>query len=115
MNIIRVSAKSRPSAVAGAIAGMVREHQRAEVQSIGAAAVNQAIKALILATGYLKMDGIQVHFVPEFAEVTIENNSRTAIKLVVEPLHLYIPPTESPQLALQVLHEQVNVDSSLIR
>jgi len=114
MNIIRVSATSRSSAVAGAIAGMVREHQRAEVQAIGAAAVNQAIKAVILATGYLKMDGFNIHFVPEFVEVTIENNSRTAIKLVVEPLHLSIPPTESLQLASQVLQPQVNVDSSSI-
>ena len=85
MNIIRVSATSRTAAVAGAIAGVVREHQRAEVQAIGAGAVNQAIKALILATGYLRLDGIHVSCVPEFAEVTIEDKVRTAIKLVVEP------------------------------
>ena len=113
MNIIRVSTTSRSSAVAGAIAGMVREHQRAEVQAIGAAAVNQAIKAVILATGYLKMDGIQVYFVPEFANVIIENNSKTAIKLVVEPRHLSIHPTESAQLASQVLQSQVNVNSDV--
>ena len=85
MEMIKVSANSRTSAVAGAIAGVIREHHRAEVQAIGAGAVNQAIKALVLATGYLKNDGINVSCVPEFAEVTIEDKVRTAIKLVVEP------------------------------
>jgi stage V sporulation protein S len=85
MEMIKVSANSRTSAVAGAIAGVVREHHRAEVQAIGAGAVNQAMKALILATGYLKNDGIHVSCVPEFADVTIEDKVRTAIKLVIEP------------------------------
>ena len=88
MNMIKVSATSRTSAVAGAIAGVVREHRRAEVQAIGAGAVNQAVKALILATGYLRLDGIHVSCVPEFAEVTIDDKERTAIKLVVEPGHM---------------------------
>jgi len=61
------------------------EHKRAEVQAIGAGAVNQAIKALILATGYLKGDGIDVVAVPAFVDVEIENKIRTDIKLVVEP------------------------------
>ena len=85
MNMIKVSANSRTSAVAGAIAGVIREHKRAEVQAIGAGAVNQAVKALVLATDYLKNDGIDVVFVPEFADVTIDDKVRTAIKLVVEP------------------------------
>lgn len=85
MDMIKVSANSRTSAVAGAIAGVVREHHRAEVQAIGAGAVNQAMKALVLATGYLKNDGIFVSCVPEFADVTIEDKVRTAIKLVIEP------------------------------
>lgn len=85
MDMIKVSANSRTSAVAGAIAGVVREHHRAEVQAIGAGAVNQALKALVLATGYLKNDGIFVSCVPEFADVTIEDKVRTAIKLVIEP------------------------------
>jgi len=83
MDMIKVSANSRTSAVAGAIAGIVREHHRAEVQAIGAGAVNQAVKALVLATGYLKDDGIFVTC--EFADVTIEDKVRTAIKLVIEP------------------------------
>jgi stage V sporulation protein S len=85
MDVIKVSATSRTSAVAGAIAGVVREHKRAEVQAIGAGAVNQAVKALVLATGYLKNDGINVVCVPEFVDVDIEGNIRTAVKLVVEP------------------------------
>ena len=85
MDLIKVSASSRTAAVAGAIAGVVREHHRAEVQAIGAGAVNQAMKALILATGYLKNDGIFVTCVPEFADVTIDDKVRTAIKLVIEP------------------------------
>jgi stage V sporulation protein S len=64
MDIIKVSANSRTSAVAGAIAGVIREQKHAEVQAIGAGAVNQAVKALVLATGYLKDDGIEVVCVP---------------------------------------------------
>jgi stage V sporulation protein S len=85
MDIIKVSARSRTSAVAGAIAGVFREHGRAEVQAIGAGAVNQSIKALVLAISYLKeRDGIDVACVPEFVDVEIEDKVRTAIKLVVE-------------------------------
>jgi stage V sporulation protein S len=85
MDMIKVSATSRTAAVAGAIAGVVREHKRAEVQTIGAGAINQAIKALVLASGYLKSDGIDIVAIPEFVEVEIEGNVRTAIKLVIEP------------------------------
>jgi stage V sporulation protein S len=85
MDMIKVSANSRTSAVAGAIAGVVREHKRAEVQAIGAGAVNQAVKALVLARGYLKDDGIDVVCVPEFVDVEIEDKVRTAVKMVVEP------------------------------
>lgn len=85
MALIKVSATSRTAAVAGAIAGVVREQGRAEVQAIGAGAVNQAVKALIVATGYLKNDGINVVAVPEFVDIEIEDKVRTAIKIVVEP------------------------------
>lgn len=85
MDMIKVSANSRTSAVAGAIAGVIRENKRAEVQAIGAGAVNQAIKALVLATGYLRNDGIDVVCVPEFVDVAIDEKVRTAIKLVVAP------------------------------
>ncbi len=85
MDMIKVSANSRTSAVAGAIAGVIRENKHAEVQAIGAGAVNQAVKALVLATSYLKNDGIDVVCVPEFVDVQIDDKVRTAIKLVVEP------------------------------
>lgn len=106
MNLIKVSATSRTSAVAGAIAGVVREHHRAEVQAIGAGAVNQAMKAIALATGYLKQDGIHVHCVPEFADVNIDDKVRTAIKLVVEPQHSSEVPTESTRLVAQTARSQ---------
>jgi stage V sporulation protein S len=85
MDIIKVKGTSRTSAVAGAIAGVVREHHRAEVQAIGASAVNQAVKALALAKSYLVQDGIDVVFIPEFVDVEIEEKIRTAIKFNVEP------------------------------
>ena len=84
MNIIKVSGSSRTSAVAGAIAGVFRENKRAEVQAIGAIAVNQAVKALALAKGYLKEDGYDVVFYPEFVDVEINDKTRTAIKFTVE-------------------------------
>jgi stage V sporulation protein S len=85
MDIIKVRANSRTAAVAGAIAGVMREHKHAEVQAIGAGAVNQAVKAMVLARGYLAEDGMAVVFMPEFVDVDIEGKVRTAIKIVVEP------------------------------
>ncbi len=85
MELIKVSATSRPTAVAGAIAGVVREHKRAEVQAIGAGAVNQAVKAAAIARGYLLLDGIDVVVIPSFSEVVIDGSERTAIKLTIEP------------------------------
>jgi stage V sporulation protein S len=84
MNIIKVSGTSRTSAVAGAIAGVFRENKRAEVQAIGAIAVNQAVKALALARGYLKEDGYEVIFISEFVDVEIDGKVRTAIRFTVE-------------------------------
>jgi stage V sporulation protein S len=86
MDIIKVSANSRTSAVAGAIAGVIREHKHAEVQAIGAGAVNQAVKALVLAKGYLKTtDNLEIVCAPEFVDVEIEDKVRTAIRFIVEP------------------------------
>lgn len=84
MDIIKVSAHSRSTSVAGAIAGVVRESGRAEVQAIGAGAVNQAVKAVAIARGYLAQDGIDVVCLPEFAEIQIEDQERTAVKLIIE-------------------------------
>src|SRR5512140_2563954 len=85
MEMIKVSANTHTSAVAGPIEDVIRESKHAEVQAIGAGAVNQALKALVLATSYLKNDGIDVVCVPEFVDVQIDDKVRTAIKLVVEP------------------------------
>jgi stage V sporulation protein S len=87
MDIIKVSGTSRTSAVAGAIAGVFRENKRAEIQAIGAGAVNQAVKAIVLATGYLAEDGYDVVFSPQFTDVEIEDKIRTAIKITVELRH----------------------------
>ena len=84
MDVIKVKANSRTAAVAGAIAGVMRENKHADVQAIGAGAVNQAVKALVLAKGYLAEDGIHITCVPEFVDVDIDGKIRTAIKIVVE-------------------------------
>jgi stage V sporulation protein S len=85
MDVIKVKGTSRTSAVAGAIAGVIRERKHAEVQAIGASAVNQAVKAMALARSYLAEDGIAVVFMPEFVDVEIDDKIRTAIRFVVEP------------------------------
>jgi stage V sporulation protein S len=85
VDAIKVSAGSRTSAVAGAIAGVIREHHRAEVQAIGAGAVNQAVKAIAIARGYLHEDGLDIICIPEFTTVSIEGKERTALRLAVEP------------------------------
>jgi len=85
MDVIKVSAKSRSTAVAGAIAGIVREGRQAEAQAIGAGAVNQAVKAVAIARSYLAVDGIEVICIPAFTDVKIGSQERTAIKLIVEP------------------------------
>ena len=84
-DIIRVSSRSRSSAVAGAIAGVVREQGRADVQAIGAGAVNQAVKATAIARGFLLLDGLDMVCIPSFVDVEIEGLERTAIRLAMEP------------------------------
>jgi len=85
MDVIKVRAVSRTAAVAGAIAGVIRDEKHAEIQAIGAGAVNQAVKAMVLAKNFLEQDGIDVAFVPEFVNVEIDGKVRTAIKFVVDP------------------------------
>lgn len=83
-DIIKVSAKSRSTAVAGAIAGVIRERGEAEVQAIGAGAVNQAVKALAIARGYVERDNLEIIFWPYFTEVDIAGQERTAVRFRVE-------------------------------
>lgn len=85
MSTIKVSARSRTASVAGAIAGVMRESGQADVQAIGAGAVNQAIKAIAIATGYLAEEDVHVVCVPSFVEVTIDDQIRTAIRITVAP------------------------------
>lgn len=82
--VIKVSARSRSTAVAGAIAGVIREYGFAEVQAIGAGAVNQAVKALAIARGYLDRDQMDIVFSPHFTEVDIDGHERTAVRFTVE-------------------------------
>lgn len=90
-DIIKVSARSRSTAVAGAIAGVIRQHQFAEVQAIGAGAVNQAVKALAIARGYLERDVIDIVCTPFFTEVDIDGQERTAVRFRVEPTSIDRP------------------------
>ena len=85
MSIVKVSAQSRSGAVAGAIAGIIRETGCADVQAIGPLAVNQAAKAVALARGYLTADNIDVICIPSFQKVEVDGEERTALRLVVEP------------------------------
>ena len=84
MEILKISTKSSPNSVAGAIAGIIREHGCVEIQAIGAGATNQAIKSIAIARGYLAPSGIDIVCVPSFSNITIDDESRTAIKLIIE-------------------------------
>ncbi|MBN1246635.1 MAG: stage V sporulation protein S [Anaerolineae bacterium] len=84
MDLVRVAANSRSTSVAGAIAGIIRERGRVDVQAIGAGAVNQAIKAIAIARGYLELEDIQIACIPEFSEVLIDGKERTAMRITVE-------------------------------
>lgn len=83
MEIIKVSSKSPPHAVAGAIANVVRENNRAEIQAVGAGATNQAVKSIAIARGYLAPSGVDIVCIPGFANVEVAGESRTAIRLII--------------------------------
>ncbi len=85
MEILKVSAKSNPNSVAGALAGVLREEGGAELQAIGAGALNQAIKAIAIARGFVAPSGMDLVCIPGFTDILIDGEERTAIKLVVEP------------------------------
>ena len=85
MEILKVSAKSNPNSVAGALAGVLREKGGAEIQAIGAGALNQAIKATAIARGFVAPSSIDLVCIPAFTDIQIEGEERTAIKLLVEP------------------------------
>lgn len=84
MEILKVSAKSNPNSVAGALAGVIREKGGAEIQTIGAGALNQAIKAIAIARGFVAPSGIDLVCIPAFTDINIEGEERTAIKLLIQ-------------------------------
>ena len=84
MEILKVSANSQPKSVAGALAAVLRDNNVAEIQAIGAGAVNQAVKAIAITRGFVAPNGIDLIAVPAFSEVTINGEERTAIKFIVE-------------------------------
>ena len=84
MEVLRVSTKSNPNSVAGALAGVVREKGTAELQAVGAGALNQAVKAVAIARGFVAPSGIDLVCVPAFADIEIDGEERTAIKLIIE-------------------------------
>lgn len=85
MDILKVSAKSNPNSVAGALANVLRENGSAELQAIGAGAINQSVKAVAIARGFVAPSGVDLICIPAFTDIMIEEEERTAIKLIVEP------------------------------
>ncbi len=85
MAVLKVAGKSSPNSVAGALAKSVQEDGYAEVQAIGAGAVNQAVKAVAIARGFVASGGLDLICTPAFADVVLDGEERTCIKLIVEP------------------------------
>jgi stage V sporulation protein S len=85
MEVLKVSANSSPKSVAGALAAVIRERGMAEVQAVGAGAVNQAVKAIAICRGFVAPNGIDLVVIPAFVEIIIDTEQRTAIKFIVEP------------------------------
>ncbi len=85
MEVLKVSSRSNPNSVAGALAGVLRECGTAELQAIGAGALNQAIKAVAIARGFVAPGGLDLVCIPAFTDIIIDGEERTAMKLIVEP------------------------------
>lgn len=89
MEVLKVSSKSNPNAVAGALAGVIREQGAVEVQTVGAGALNQAVKAVAIARGFLAPSGMELTCIPAFADIEINGEERTAIRLLIEPRDMH--------------------------
>ena len=89
VEVLKVSSHSSPNSVAGALAGVVREQGACEVQTVGAGALNQAIKAIAIARGFLAPSGVDLTCVPAFADILINGEERTAIRMLVEPRDMH--------------------------
>ena len=84
MEILKVSSKSNPNSIAGALANVLRENSEVEIQAVGAGALNQAIKGIIIARGFVAPSGKNLYCIPSFSEVVIEKEEKTAIKLLIK-------------------------------
>jgi stage V sporulation protein S len=87
MDVLKVSSKTKPNAVAGALAGIIRQKGVVELQVIGAGALNQAIKGIAIARGFVAPSGVDLICIPAFKDVEIEGHERTALRLIVQPRH----------------------------
>ena len=85
MEVLKVSTKSNPNSVAGALAAIIKEKNIVEVQAVGAGAINQAVKAIAIARGFVAPSGRDIICVPAFTDIEIDGDERTAIKLIVQP------------------------------
>lgn len=87
MSVLKVSSNSNPNSVAGAIAGVIREKGSTEIQAVGAGAINQTVKAIAIARGFVSPSGIDLIAIPAFTDIIIDGEERTAIKFIIEPRH----------------------------
>mgnify|MGYP001782399730 FL=1 len=85
MEVLKVSTKSNPNSVAGALAAIIKEKNVVEIQAVGAGAINQAVKAIAIARGFVAPSGKDIVCIPAFTDIQIDGESRTAIKLIVQP------------------------------
>jgi stage V sporulation protein S len=85
MEVLKVSTKSNPNSVAGALAAIMKEKNIAEIQAVGAGAINQAVKAIAIARGFVAPSGKDIVCIPAFTDIQIDGEERTAIKLIVQP------------------------------
>ena len=85
MTTLKVSSQSNPNKVAGALAGVIREEGKAELQTVGAGSLNQAVKAVAITRGFVAPGGIDLVCIPAFLDIDIDGEERTAIKLIIEP------------------------------
>ena len=88
MDILKVSSKSSPNSIAGALAGVVRARGTAELQAVGAGAINQAVKAVAIARGFVAPAGVDLICIPAFTDIDINGEEKTALKIIVQPRQL---------------------------
>ncbi|HAT4140140.1 TPA: stage V sporulation protein S [Clostridium perfringens] len=85
MEVLKVSTKSNPNSVAGALAAIIKERNTVEIQAVGAGAINQAVKAIAVARGFVAPSGKDIVCIPAFTDIEIDGEERTAIKLIIQP------------------------------